>query len=105
MSVVRGPSFGYWAHLIHVGTTDEFSDLPLLLTVEEVARLLRLGRSTAYGYVNRYLDTGGLDGVPAIVVGSSIRVPRWALIEWLTTGALPRLAPPMRRRSSAPFGA
>ena len=71
--------------------TDEFSDLPLLLTVEEVARLFRLGRSTAYERVNLYLDTGGLAGVPAIRIGSSIRAPRWALIEWLTTGVLPRL--------------
>ncbi len=44
--------------------TDEFSDLPLLLTVEEVARLFRLGRSTAYERVNLYLDTAGVDGYP-----------------------------------------
>jgi hypothetical protein len=71
--------------------TDEFSDLPLLLTVEEVGRLFRLGRSTAYERVNLYLDSCGLNGIPAIRIGSSIRAPRWALIEWLTTGVLPRL--------------
>jgi len=74
-----------------MATTDEFSDLPLLLTVEEVARLFRLGRSTAYERVNIYLDTAGVAGIPAIRVGSSIRAPRWALIEWLTTGVLPRM--------------
>ena len=69
--------------------TDEFSDLPLLLTVEEVARLFRLGRSTAYERVNLYLDTAGVPGIPAIRIGSSIRAPRWALIEWVTTGCCP----------------
>jgi len=72
----------------------ELSDLPVLLTVEEAARVLRIGRSMAYELVNRYLATGGLDGIPAIRIGSLIRVPRWALIEWLTTGALPRIATP-----------
>jgi hypothetical protein len=84
-------------------TRDEFPDLPHLLTVEEIARLLRLGRSTAYGYVNTYLDTGGLEGVPAIVVvGSSLRVPKWAVVEWLTTGVLPQIGAPRPHRSSRP---
>ncbi len=85
-----------------MASTDEFSDLPLLLTVEEAARVLRLGRSTAYGFVNHYLDSGGVNGIPAIRVGSSIRVPRWALVEWTSTGVLPRLGVPAERRSSAP---
>jgi hypothetical protein len=74
-----------------MASTDEFSDLPLLLTVEEVARLFRLGRSTAYERVNLYLDTAGVAGIPAIRIGSSIRAPRWALIQWVTTGVLPRM--------------
>jgi hypothetical protein len=74
-----------------MSVADEFSDLPLLLTAEEVARVLRLGRSTAYELVNLYLDTGGVSGIPAIRIGSLLRVPRWALVKWLTTGVLPRL--------------
>ena len=57
---------------------------------------------TAYEYVNRYLDTGGEEGIPAIRIGSSLRVPRWALVDWLTTGVLPRLrAHPVDWASSA----
>lgn len=83
-----------------MGTTDEFADLPLLLTVGEAGHLLRQGRSTAYEHVNRYLDSGGLAGTPAIRVGSSIRVPRWALVEWITTGVLPRLGGAVEQRPS-----
>lgn len=86
-----------------MASTDEFSDLPLLLTVEEVSRLFRLGRSTAYERVNLYLDSCGLAGIPAIRIGSSIRAPRWALIQWVTTGVLPRLGErPDGSSSSAP---
>lgn len=53
-----------------------FNDLPLLLTVREVAKVLRIGRNAAYQLVK--------DGnVKSIHVGRSIRVPRNALIQYV----------------------
>ena len=67
------------------------SDYPLLLTVEEAAGLLRVSRAHAYALVRRYFETDGHEGIPALRVGSCIRVPRWALAELLSTGRLVRL--------------
>jgi len=45
-------------------------ETPDLLTVEEAARVLRIGRTTAYKEVRRYLETGGREGIPVIAVGA-----------------------------------
>lgn len=66
-------------------------DYPLLLTVEEAAELLRIGRSLAYDLARRYEHSGGREGLPVIRVGARLRVPRWALIELLATGRVVRL--------------
>ena len=50
--------------------------LPLMLTVEQAREVLGIGRSLAYSEVRRYLATGGREGIPAIRIGSAIRVPR-----------------------------
>jgi excisionase family DNA binding protein len=55
------------------------------LRVEEAARLLRISRTSAYVLARRWLDTGGADGLPAVQIGRSIRIP---------TVALERLAEP-----------
>ena len=55
------------------------------LRVEEAARLLRISRTSAYALANRWLDTDGADGLPAIRIGRSIRIP---------TAAIERLAGP-----------
>ena len=47
---------------------------PKVLTVTEAARLLRIGRSTAYEAANRYL-AGDPDGLPVIRIGRCLRVP------------------------------
>ena len=60
--------------------------LPLLLTVEEAGRLLRVGRSHAYNQVTLYFASGGTDGVPALRLGGLLRVPKHALDELVTTG-------------------
>jgi hypothetical protein len=61
-------------------------DVPLL-TVDEAARVLRIGRSLAYELARRYLLSGGREGLPVIRVGSCcLRVPRWALMELVHTG-------------------
>jgi Helix-turn-helix domain len=52
---------------------------PDLFTVEEAARVLRIGRTSAYELVRRYLATGGAEGVPALRVGHLLRVPRHGL--------------------------
>lgn len=51
--------------------------MPLLLRVGDAARLLAIGRSKAY----RLVGDGTL---PAIRVGESIRIPRDALLQWIS---------------------
>lgn len=65
---------------------------PALLTIEEAAQLLRVGRSRAYALAREYLCSGGTTGMPVIRLGPScLRVPRWALVELATTGRVVRL--------------
>lgn len=61
-------------------------DLPLVLSVEEAARLLRIGRSAAYEQARIFRATDGREGFPVIALGRSLRVPRAALLELLETG-------------------
>jgi hypothetical protein len=49
-------------------------DVPELLTIAEVARLLRISRTTAYAEAKRFERTG--DGLPVIRIGRSLRTPR-----------------------------
>ena len=46
-----------------------------MLTVEEAARILRVGRTTGYKMAERWTKTGGEDGLPVIHVGRLLRVP------------------------------
>ena len=56
---------------------------PDVLTVEEAAQILRIGRNSAYGLARRWIDTGGEEGLPAIRLGRCLRVPRSALEQLL----------------------
>jgi hypothetical protein len=59
----------------------------LLLTIEEAAAVLRVGRSLAYDLARRYDATGGIAGLPNIKLSTGCRrVPRWALVELASTG-------------------
>ena len=49
--------------------------LPALLTVEEAARVLRIGRTKAYAMAQEWRDTDGKSGLPVVDLGHVLRVP------------------------------
>lgn len=55
---------------------NDFEDFPQVMTVEELAAALRIGRNAAYQLVRD-------KAIRAIKVGRSIRIPRAALVEFL----------------------
>jgi excisionase family DNA binding protein len=57
-------------------------ELPLVLTVTEAARALRISHTTAYELAHRRMATGGAEGLPVIQLGRVLRVPR-AVVERL----------------------
>lgn len=67
------------------------ADLPEVLTIDEAARVLRIGRNNAYALAREWLATGGARGLPVVKLGRSLRVPRAALQRLLddATGAPP----------------
>jgi hypothetical protein len=58
-------------------------ELPDLLTVEEAARLTRVGRTKAYAMAREWRATGGRSGLPVVDLGHILRVPRRALEEMI----------------------
>lgn len=57
-----------------------YEQLPLSLTVSELAKVLRIGRNSAYQLVS--------DGtIYSVHVGRSIRIPRTALLRFLENPA------------------
>ena len=56
---------------------------PDLLTLDEAARVLRVGRSTAYREANAFEASGGTTGIPVVRYGKQFRVPRCRLEEQL----------------------
>ena len=81
----------YEEAMIDIDHTD--TSLPPLLTIEEAARVLRIGRSLAYQLAREYESSDGDVGLPVIRVGTCLRVPRWALIELVRTGRVVSLRP------------
>src|SRR3954447_6456127 len=85
-------------------------DLPVLLTVEEAASVLRISRGLAYEQARRWLASDGTAGLPVIRIGRVLRVPR-AQLEKLVTGesspvetvsVTATAAPPKRQRRQQP---
>lgn len=66
---------------------------PAVLTVEEAARFLRIGRSAAYELARRFLASEGREGLPVVRLGRCLRVPREALVRLLDNGMSPPPAP------------
>ena len=60
-----------------------FDDLPPLLTVEQAAKVLQIGRSKAYELTVEYERTGGASGLPFIWVGNQKRIPRDELVAYI----------------------
>ncbi|HVA43779.1 MAG TPA: helix-turn-helix domain-containing protein [Acidimicrobiales bacterium] len=58
-------------------------ELPVVLTIEEAAAVLRIGRTAAYELTRRYRASGGKAGLPVLTVGRQLRVPRAALARML----------------------
>ncbi|MGH8990352.1 MAG: helix-turn-helix domain-containing protein [Acidimicrobiia bacterium] len=65
------------------------TDLPDVLTVEEAAAVLRIGRNAAYDLARQWRVTRGREGLPNVVLGRSLRVPRAALERLLAATPLP----------------
>jgi excisionase family DNA binding protein len=81
---------------------DEWSGLPLVLTVDEAARLLRICRSHVYVLTKIYFATDGSGGLPALRLGDLIRIPKAALCEYMTTGHITQLLPSAIEHATTP---
>ncbi len=66
----------------------ELSTEPHTLTVEEAAKVLRIGRTAAYALAREWRATNGRSGLPVLELGRTLRVPRAAL-EAMLTGSPP----------------
>ena len=58
-------------------------ELPVVLTVEEAAQVLRIGRGAAYELTRQWRATGVQTGLPVVTLGRRLRVPRHALLSML----------------------
>jgi excisionase family DNA binding protein len=59
--------------------------LPEVLTVREAAGILRVGRNQLYQAVAR-------GEIPAVRIGRTIRIPKHALLDLLTSGSAPAVS-------------
>ncbi len=57
--------------------------LPDVMTVEEAAAFLRIGRSAAYELCRQWRLTGGRAGLPVVAFGRTLRVPKAAIVRML----------------------
>ncbi len=76
------------------------SEVPDLLTVEEAARYLRIGRTKAYAMTRQWRDTGGQAGLPVVDLENALRVPRDELEQVIGTKLTVPLAEVIRQAPS-----
>ncbi len=76
------------------------SEVPDLLTVEEAARYLRIGRTKAYAMTKQWRATGGQAGLPVIDLDNALRVPRDELEQVIGTKLTVPLAEVIRQAPS-----
>jgi hypothetical protein len=69
--------------MARAGTPLNVEELPPVLTVEEAADVLRIGRASAYLLAHRFEASGGREGLPVLRFGRSLRVPLVALLRML----------------------
>jgi len=55
---------------------NQVKDLPILLTVEEMANFLNIGRNKAYNLIYK-------KNVPVLRVGCQIRIPKCLFVKWI----------------------
>ena len=61
----------------------KLEDLPLVLTIEEAAEILRISRWAAYEQARIWRESGGRHGLPVLTLGRCLRVSRATLEELL----------------------
>lgn len=76
-------------------------DLPDVLTVEEAARVLWVGRTLGYQLARQFIDTVGREGLPMVTVGRNPRVPK-VLLAKVLAGELTLGPTANERTNSAP---
>ena len=74
-------------HVVPLTESSSLDDLPEVLTVEEAAKVLRIGRGAAYDLARQYRSSGGRTGLPVVELGRSLRVPKSALRRFLDLDA------------------
>ncbi len=79
----------------------ESSNEPQTLTVEEAAKVLRIGRTAAYALAREWRATKGASGLPVLELGRTLRVPRAAL-EAMLAGSPPSHPPEAREAHHTP---
>ena len=58
----------------------DIEELPSLLTVEEMSKILRVGKVKAYQIVK-------MPGFPSVKIGRSVRIPTKALFNWINNNS------------------
>jgi hypothetical protein len=72
-----------------VAIEQALAHLPLMLTVEQTCDVLGISRTLAYAQVRRYLASEGREGIPAVRIGTAIRIPRTGLVDLLLAAPAP----------------
>lgn len=80
--VIYGPHDSYMERLSLVWGV-AMAEVPDYLTVEEAARVLRIGRTMAYRLTQEWIASRGERGMPCRRVGRLLRVPSGELAEFM----------------------